>query len=227
MDLINLLKKNNKSFSSLINKDYFGSSYINLDLTSGNADLNKLDLNNPEEFNKYIIDLTHSVGKKFAIGKYNEDRTIYNHSNLFSGQEARTIHLGLDLWVPSGTSIYIPLSGKIHSYKNNIGNGDYGPTLILEHTLQGITFYTLYGHLSLDSIENMSVEKEYKQGDELARVGNYPNNGNWPPHLHFQIISDLLGKEGDFPGVTSLRERERFLKLCPNPNLILGLESLN
>lgn len=223
MDFINLLKKNNKSFSSLINKEDFGSDYITLDLTSENNDLNKIDLNDPEEFNNYIVDLIHSNNKNFAIGKYNEDRTIYNHSNLFSGQELRTIHLGLDLWVPSETKIYIPLDGEIHSFKNNIGDGDYGPTLILEHCLEEAVFYTLYGHLSLDSLDGVHIGKKYKQGEELAKVGDYPINGNWPPHLHFQVITDLLGKSGDFPGVTSVREREKFLKICPDPNLILNL----
>ncbi|MEO6446181.1 MAG: aminotransferase class III-fold pyridoxal phosphate-dependent enzyme, partial [Gemmatimonadaceae bacterium] len=48
-------------------------------------------------------------------------------------------------------------------------------------------------------------------------------NGGWPPHLHFQVICDLLGREGDFPGVARARERAVWLSLCPDPALMVKL----
>lgn len=62
------------------------------------------------------------------------------------------------------------------------------------------------------------------KGEKFAEIGNEKENGNWPPYLHFQVISDMFGKEFDFPGVSSLKNKSEFLELCPNPNLILNLQ---
>jgi len=49
-------------------------------------------------------------------------------------------------------------------------------------------------------------------------------NGNWPPHLHFQIIIDIGNWQGDYPGVCKFSERERWLQNCPDPDIILQLK---
>jgi hypothetical protein len=48
-------------------------------------------------------------------------------------------------------------------------------------------------------------------------------NGNWPSHLHFQIILDLQDWQGDYPGVCKYSERQLWLDNCPDPDLILGM----
>jgi hypothetical protein len=48
-------------------------------------------------------------------------------------------------------------------------------------------------------------------------------NGQWPPHLHFQVIIDMEFKKGDYPGVCKLNEKEKYLRNCPNPDLILQM----
>jgi hypothetical protein len=53
-------------------------------------------------------------------------------------------------------------------------------------------------------------------------------NGQWPPHLHFQIVVDMeipiaIGRKGDYPGVCKLSEKEKYLNNCPNPDLILQM----
>ncbi len=70
----------------------------------------------------------------------------------------------------------------------------------------------------------MKEEKQYKKGDCIGHVGDTKINGGWAPHLHFQIIANMLGKKGDFPGVASLGTREKYLALCPNPNSILQFQ---
>ena len=67
---------------------------------------------------------------------------------------------------------------------------------------------------------------EFTAGEQIAKIGNYPINGNWPPHLHFQLITDMQGKKGDFYGVSSLEDRNHYLEICPDPNLILNIRSL-
>jgi murein DD-endopeptidase MepM/ murein hydrolase activator NlpD len=118
------------------------------------------------------------------------------------------------------------LEALVHSFQNNTAWSDYGPTIILEHSLSNQRFFTLYGHLSLESLEGLYEGKRIEKGEKIAEFGNYPINGDWSPHLHFQIILDLLGKKGDFFGVCTPQEQEVFAKICPNPNLILRSELL-
>jgi murein DD-endopeptidase MepM/ murein hydrolase activator NlpD len=147
---------------------------------------------------------------------------IYHRSNHFKGEEPRTIHLGVDIWTEAGTPVFAPLSGKVHSFRDNAGFGDYGPTIILEHLLDDTLFYTLYGHLSRASLAGLHQGQLFEKGAVLGEIGPYPENGDWPPHLHFQIITDMLGMEGDFPGVASVSKRNFYLSICPDPMLILG-----
>jgi 4-aminobutyrate aminotransferase-like enzyme len=86
-----------------------------------------------------------------------------------------------------------------------------------------VVFYTLYGHLAADSVKDLEIGQRFEAGQQVARIGDRPVNGDWPPHLHFQIITDMLGFRGDFPGVASPTERELWLSLCPDPNLLLGI----
>src|SRR5262249_23334277 len=58
---------------------------------------------------------------------------------------------------------------------------------------------------------------------QVARIGTYPTNGGWPPHVHFQLITDMLGRDGEFPGVAPASRRAVWLSLSPDPNLILEI----
>ena len=172
----------------------------------------------------YIDKMMNQNDITFAIGKYNEDRIIYRHSGLFDADEdQRRIHLGIDVFASEGTKCFAPLKGSIHSYNNNSNLGDYGPTIILEHNYENIIFHTLYGHLSIDSLDKIHRNQEIKQGQFLSTIGNPNENGNWPPHLHFQIIDNIGDHEGDYPGVCSINERNYCLSNCPDPNLLLKI----
>jgi len=196
---------------------------IFLDFTEANRELLDIDLSKTEVFVNYIENLLakyHKVG----IGGYGEDRFIYKRSSLFEGEkEPRSIHLGTDVWVPAGLKVYAPLDSKIHSFKYNDNFGDYGGTIILEHELEGVHFYTLYGHLSKNSLDGLYENKQIKQGEAFAQIGEPAENGQWPPHLHFQLITDMLDKKGDFYGVAPPSEKEYYMNLCLNPKWILRL----
>lgn len=193
-----------------------------LDLTNSNENLNKINISNPKEFENNIQEQIKKDKSSFAVGKYLENRTIYDHCKVFSGE--RTIHLGIDLWVKDGTEVISPLKGKVHSFSDNDNKGDYGPTLILEHEIGEDVFYSLYGHLSRDSLNLFKEGQIVQKGDLIGSVGSFPENGDWPPHLHFQLITNLMGNKGDFPGVCSEKDIGKFSKICPDPNLILGLK---
>ncbi|MCX6561163.1 MAG: aminotransferase class III-fold pyridoxal phosphate-dependent enzyme [Candidatus Aminicenantes bacterium] len=168
-------------------------------------------------------------GAALGLGRYNEPRIIYAGPAFRpTGDplaEGRTVHLGIDLFVEAGEPVCAPLDGVVHSIADNARPYDYGPTVILEHRLEegGPAFYTLYGHLARASTAGLAKGRPVRRGEPFAAIGPDPENGGWPPHLHFQIILDLLDREGDFPGVARASEREIWTSLCPDPNLILGL----
>ncbi len=167
-------------------------------------------------------------GKSFAAGGYLEPRQCYlgdqfAHSKGLASK--RTVHLGLDLFAPAGTPIFAPLDGTVESFADNAAKFDYGPTIILRHeTNHGLVFFTLFGHLDRESIKGLEVGQSIRAGEPFASMGELEVNGNWPSHLHFQVITDLLGKQGDFPGVADPDEIEIWKSICPDPNLILGLD---
>ena len=57
----------------------------------------------------------------------------------------------------------------------------------------------------------------------IAEFGMRFENGNWPPHLHFQLIMDMEGWTGDYPGVCKFSEKDKWLANCPDPDLVLGM----
>ncbi|MCP4441791.1 MAG: peptidoglycan DD-metalloendopeptidase family protein [Aureispira sp.] len=215
---------NNHYIHPILGHSLSSENCLKLDFSVKNKVLEQLDCSNPSEFNNYIQNLLTLAHKSYGIGGYNEHRVIYQDKNLFNSTniEERCIHLGIDIWVAAQTAIYAPLEGKIHSFQDNKGHGNYGPTIILKHQLDDFTFFSLYGHLSKKSLEPCIQNKIIRQGEDFANIGDYPENGNWAPHLHFQLILDMQGLEGDYPGVCSLKDRETMLQNCPNPQLLLA-----
>ena len=62
-----------------------------------------------------------------------------------------------------------------------------------------------------------------KQGDEIAQLGDSSVNGDYAPHLHFQIIKDVQKNLGDYPGVCSLNKLDFYKENCPNPMVLLEI----
>lgn len=199
---------------------------LRLDFSAKNQALEEVDLSNTEAFDLFVFSQLERSGKRFGIGGYLENRAIYRRSNVFAtdAEDFRNIHLGVDVWCEAGAPIFSPLEGRIHSFQDNAGFGDYGPTLILEHFNQDKVFYSLYGHLTRTDLKSWEVGKIVQKGAIIAHVGPFPENGDWPPHLHFQLMWDMEGKSGDYPGVCSQREVAHYSANCPDPNLILGFQ---
>ena len=200
-----------------------------IDLTAENKSVTHEIFNDIEKFSNYIIDKRKETGAKYLIGGYDELRAVYARSELFgpkegeTGTEPRRLHLGTDIWGDKGTSVFAPLGGMIHSFAFNDHFGDYGTTIILSHQLDGFPFYTLYGHLSLNDLNNAAEGRYISRGEVIGHFGEPNENGHWPPHLHFQIILDMELREGDYPGVCRYSEREKYLLNSPDPDLILNI----
>jgi len=191
---------------------------VEIDLSSSNVDLKSVNLDDQAEFEKFIQNSIASKKGKAGIGGYLENRVIYRRSKHFNdANSVRCIHLGIDVWMPAGTKIYAPFSGTIHSFGINDNYADYGGTLILQHQLGDEQLFSLYGHISHASLYGIVVGDKISAGDLIARLGTWNENGNWPPHLHFQVILNMLDYSGDFPGVCAPEDKNYFKNLCPDP----------
>jgi murein DD-endopeptidase MepM/ murein hydrolase activator NlpD len=207
--------------------DLTAGGVVVFDFTDQSPDFAQIDINDVAGFTERLFSRVAEAELPVGVGRWDEDRMIYRHSPLFDGEkERRSVHLGIDLFVVEGTDVVSPLPARIHSVADNTGLGDYGPTVILEHELDETRFWTLYGHLGRRAVERLGIGLELDAGEAFAEVGDSNENGGWPPHLHFQLITDLLGRSGDYPGVAAPSERRRWLELCPDPNLILGIPEL-
>ena len=204
---------------------------INLDLSVSSKWLGHLqEFSDFQYFEFKIEKLQQEHPDKIIAGGYLEPRLVYNTDAYMKmgneRTESRTIHLGIDFWLPAETPVHSPLEGEVIVAVNDEGDKEYGGLIILKHKVKNLTFYSLFGHLSVESALNRKVGEVIKAGEYLANLGNYPENGNWPPHLHFEIMLSMLNYETDFPGVAYKSELNVWKSLCPNPNQLFKLDSL-
>jgi len=227
LDLISLLKSHQQEFSGVIPFNPLTDIMIPFDFSPANKEITEDIFTCTNEFISFINLKLKEAGARYGIGGYNEYRTVYSRSKVFHAdgidEEPRRLHLGADIWGKPYTPVMAPLNGIIHSFAFNNNFGDYGVTIILSHAFYNISFYTLYGHLSLNSIKNIAEGDSVRKGDIFAEFGIPAENGHWPPHLHFQIIIDIKNYKGDYPGVCKYSEKEKYLSNSPDPEIILQL----
>lgn len=192
-----------------------------------------LSIHNPEggakladrdELWRFIGRAYLSEKTKLLWGGYREHRSTYARSEDFQQDgEPRCIHLGIDFWAAAGTEVYAPLSGTIHSFQDNTGFSNYGPTIILQHEIGGERFHSLYGHLSRASLRGLEEGMAVESGQRIGWLGEGHENGEWPPHLHFQLIREMGEWHGDYPGVCTVAEVDFYGRNCPDPGeLVFG-----
>jgi len=188
-------------------------------------EFNDLDL-----FQYKINKLQSQHPEKIIAGGYLEPRPIYTSSSFDKignyGTASRSIHLGIDFWLAAQTPVHALFDGEVVVSYNNAGPKLYGGLLVLKHQIENFAFYTLYGHLSIESVSNKSVGDTIKKGTCIGYLGNKKENGNWVPHLHFQIMLSLLNFKNDFPGVADFNEIAVWKSICPDPHLLFKVNGL-
>jgi 4-aminobutyrate aminotransferase-like enzyme/Ser/Thr protein kinase RdoA (MazF antagonist) len=221
------LVQNFHSAASVIPFPLRKGNCVFLDLGVGSTFFGANPVNSAEpRMTQQIESLTRAANSAVAIGRYNEPRLIYSSPLFAAGpnptDEHRTIHLGIDLFANPGTPVNSPFEATIHALADNRAPLDYGPAVILKHqTEDGLEFFTLFGHLSRESLGRLRVGDRIASGQSFTHIGTSAENGGWTPHLHFQIILDVLDLSTDFPGVAFPSQRDVLTRLCPDPNLIL------
>ncbi len=188
------------------------------------------DFNDLDVFQFKINQLQKKNPHKIIAGGYLEPRPLYT-SNSYDkignyGKESRTIHLGVDFWLPENTAVHALFDGEVVLAVNDSGEKEYGGLVVLKHKMHQLEFYTLYGHLSVASATKNKAGNIIKKGEKIGVLGNAQENGNWVPHLHFQVMLSLLDYNNDFPGVAYYNQIEVWKNICPDPNLFFKSEVL-
>ena len=215
------------TFAPVLNLDLRSEPAVVLDLSVASPLIGgDPDENAEPKLTARIDAAMRQAGVRVAIGRYDEPRLLYTAPFFGASESAdrRTIHIGLDLFAPAGTPVHAPLEGVVHAFANNAVPQDYGPVIILRHkTDDGDVFFTLYGHLSKASLEGLTTGRVIARGERFAWLGAPDENVGWTPHLHLQVITNLLDLGTDFPGVAAASQRAVWRSLSPDPNLIVGV----
>jgi 4-aminobutyrate aminotransferase-like enzyme/Ser/Thr protein kinase RdoA (MazF antagonist) len=223
------LLEHQSEFGRILDADLKSETLKTFDLSVASTDLGLPDeIDSPAKLSKRLFDQMREKGARIGVGRYLEPRIIYANDDFVvggeHGPERRTMHMAHDYFLEAGEPVFAPIPGRVHSFQDNTSELDFGPCILLEHQVlhrdQTITFYTLYGHLTRTSLEGLQVGQRIEANQKFAEIGPYPENGNWPPHLHFQVITDLLGQRGEFPGVARPSELAVRKSISLDPNLI-------
>ena len=223
------LKRIAPSAGSILDCDLRTEPVVVLDLSVGSTFLSaNPSAAEPANLTAAVQNELKTAGARVAVGRYDEARLLYSAPQFGASKnpadERRTVHLGIDLFVEPGAALRAPLPGVVHLLANNAFPLDYGPLVVLKHaTNAGEEFFTLYGHLMEATLHKLRIGQSIAPGEVFAHVGDVQENGGWAPHVHFQVIVDLLDRGTEFPGVARASERELWKALSPDPNLLLQI----
>jgi 4-aminobutyrate aminotransferase-like enzyme/Ser/Thr protein kinase RdoA (MazF antagonist) len=225
--ILRWLESVSHDFAPVVKPDVPVPTAVVLDFSAAGADAALIATLDGPALDRYCVDKMADAAADLAIGRYGEDRTLYK-GDAFETASAvrRTVHLGIDIFAPAGEVVYAPIAGTVaFTHDDDVAFG-FGPTVLLEHvTDAGDRFWTLYGHLQRQSLAALTPGQAIARGEAFAAFGNRQENGQWPPHLHFQIVTDHLGLEGCMHGVGVGRDWQVWRAISPDPNVILGLRA--
>ena len=91
------------------------------------------------------------------------------------------VHTGTDFAAPDGTPILAAADGTITVAEFS---GGYGGLIVIEHTIDGKTVATAYGHMWQTGI-HVSAGDRVSAGQHIGDVGSAGNSTG--PHLHFEV----------------------------------------
>ncbi|NRA89104.1 MAG: aminotransferase class III-fold pyridoxal phosphate-dependent enzyme, partial [Rhizobiales bacterium] len=167
-----------------------------------------------------------------CIGRYSEPRLVYASDAFFNqtlgepkhqANDRRTVHIAIDVFLPAGTPVHTPYAATVHSASIQDADFDYGGLVTLKHTNEdGLIFYTLYGHLAWDEVNALTQGQIIAKGEPFAKLGDYNQNGTWPPHVHFQLgLADIHGEKWN--GVVNADDLKIWQNIYPDPAPLLNL----
>ena len=147
-------------------------------------------------------------------------------SNSGFGERHNTNHAGIDLKANSGTPVLAALPGKI--VKSDDSSPSYGGLIVIEHDVDGETYYTKYAHLQS---RYKNVNNTVQSGEKIGKSGGGPNDpykGNSRgPHLHFELLDSKknpINPEPYLKGAQTLtgNEKEKNKENTPSDEIETG-----
>ena len=163
-----------------------GAPYI-FDFSSNNPKTLEYTLFDFEQFNTMIFDELEASKHQWGIGKYLEERKTLLRAYPNIIEEKRYYHLGLDIITPFNTPMFSPLDAEVYKTGKETTVGNYGGYIILKHDINGVVFYSFYGHLKTPHV--VSTGEIIKVGQKFAHIGEESDSGGWFCHVHLQILT--------------------------------------
>ncbi|MDQ0322767.1 4-aminobutyrate aminotransferase-like enzyme/Ser/Thr protein kinase RdoA (MazF antagonist) [Pararhizobium capsulatum DSM 1112] len=222
------LERNAHDFAAIIRPAVTKPKVMALDLTAMSSDAEAWATLDADGAERLIDERAAQAGADFAIGLYGEDRSVYKGDAFETASVGtrRTVHLGIDIFAPAHELVHAPFAGTVAFIHDDAVDFGFGPTVLLEHrTDEGDVFWTLYGHLSRQSVQKLFVGQAISVGEAFCNFGASSENGNWSPHLHFQIVTDHLGLGGEMHGVGVRNQWQVWQSISPDPSVVFGFST--
>ncbi len=128
-----------------------------------------------------------------VAGSYTQSSLYGNRVHPING--AWSMHAGLDFAAPLGTDIHSVADGVVVHAGEGL-DGRSSMLVIIEHEIDGVTFYSWYVHMYADGVF-VTEGQQVRAGEVIGEVGN--NGNSTGPHLHLEIHLDEEGTTTD-PG---------------------------
>ncbi|UTW07971.1 phosphotransferase [Pseudomonas benzenivorans] len=222
------LERNAHDFAAVLRPEVATPRVRVFDFSADGADTGAIEGLDCAGMQGYIDVQIAAAGADFGVGRYGERRVLYS-SAAYAGataQQRRDTHLGIDLFAPAGEAVHAPFAGVVACVHDDAQDEGFGPTLLLEHRSDcDVRFWTLYGHLSRASCAKLRVGQALARGEAFARLGDRGENGGWPTHLHFQLVTDHLGLQARMYGVGVAQHWQVWRAISPDPSVVLGLHA--
>ena len=187
-------------------------------------------LNGPSESWEWMQAQMDAAHAQVIVGRYDEDRSCYAGEQFHTdAPEPRSVHTGIDLFIADETPVHAMLPGTVETVVDNDMPYDYGPTVVLRHvTGDGTPFWVLYGHLARRTLTHVRPGQEVVAGEVVGFIGDHTVNGGWAPHVHLQIMTDLMadpeyGFDGNFEGAGEPSRMAIWKSIVPDANLLVRL----
>lgn len=225
-DVMAWLERNAHDFSAIVKPAVAKPQVAVFDFSASSSEAEQWAVLDAQAAEARIAAFIREQNADFGIGVYGEDRGIYRGDAYETAisDERRSIHLGVDLFAPAGEPVHAPFAGKVAFLHDDAVAFGFGPTVLLEHiTDTGDIFWTLYGHLSRETLATLAIGQPVARGESFAALGASEENGNWAPHLHFQLVTDHLGLGGRMFGVGVRDQWQVWREISPDPSVVLGL----
>ena len=224
-DILAYLASECGNFAPLLGQSLAHAPLGSLSVSQSTTPVNPFDLASKEAAR---VGSEYDTDDQPWLGFYGEPRLIYTADAFYNGpykaSDRRTVHLAIDVFAPAQTPLYAPLDGIVVAVADRNKHLDYGGVVILEHsTPKGDNFYTLYGHLNPDIMDNLNIGDHIPKGGAFCKLGDHTQNGGWSPHVHFQMGLTMAGMGDDWPGVSDPDDRDLWLSLFPNPAALLNI----